>query len=183
MKIALALYTVYHELQRDLEHTLKTVKSMGYDGVEFYGEAIWAPDAVKALLEKYELEICGWHVEWKLLQVDTIADTISYHKALGNTNIIIPCLGGPWDIAHTAEENSAEIWLQHANQMNAIADTLEAEGFQLGYHTHAHEFEDQFDGVTPWDILLDHTKSSIFMELDTGNCIEGEGDPVKALQD
>jgi len=183
MKLALAMYTVYGELQKSLEHTLSSIQKMGYQGVEFYGEASWPASEVKSLLAKYKLEICGWHVEWKLLQVDTIEETILYHKELGNPNIIIPCLGGPWNVAHTAEENTKETWLAHAKKMNEIAQRVEAEGMTLGYHTHAHEFEDDFDGITPWNILLENTKPSIFLELDTGNCLEGHYDPVKALKE
>lgn len=182
MRIGLALYTVYDELQKDVEHTLRTLRELGYTAVEFYGEARWPASKIKELLAKYDLEICGWHVEWKLLQPETIRETIKYHKELGNANIVVPCLGGPWNIAHTAEENSAAVWERHAEEMNRIADLLEAEGLRLGYHTHAHEFEDSFDGVTPWDILLRSTKPSIFMELDTGNCLEGGADPILALK-
>jgi sugar phosphate isomerase/epimerase len=182
MRMALAMYTVYEELKRDLDHTLSALRLMGYQGVEFYGEAMWPAATVKELLARHQLEICGWHVEWKLLQRETIRNTIDYHKELGNPNIIIPCLGGPWNIGHTDEENNSATWLRYAEEMNRIADRLEAEGMHLGYHTHAHEFEDHFDGVTPWDILLNHTKRSVFLELDTGNCLEGGADPVVALK-
>lgn len=182
MKIGLALYTVYEELQRDLEHTLRELGKMGYGTVEFYGEARWPAAKVKELLAQNNLELCGWHVEWKLLQPETIRETIDYHRELGNPNLVVPCLGGPWNIAHTAEENSAAVWERHAGEMNRIADLLEAEGLRLGYHTHAHEFADSFDGVTPWEILLKSAKPSIFLELDTGNCLEGGADPVIALR-
>lgn len=183
MKLALAMYTVYEELQQSLEETLSAIKKMGYQGVEFYGETSWPAVDVKRLLEVNELEICGWHVEWKLLQSETIAETLQYHHELGNPNIIIPCLGGPWNVAHTAAENNKETWLAHAKKMNEIAVQVEAAGMTLGYHTHAHEFEDNFDGLSPWNILLEHTKPSIFLELDTGNCLEAHYDPVKALQE
>ncbi|WP_162160629.1 hypothetical protein [Paenibacillus gorillae] len=37
ISVALGLYSVYKELQRDLESTLRRVKVIGYEGVEFYG--------------------------------------------------------------------------------------------------------------------------------------------------
>ncbi|GGA37131.1 sugar phosphate isomerase/epimerase family protein [Paenibacillus physcomitrellae] len=182
MNLALALYTVYDELQNDLEHTLRTVREIGYQAVEFYGETKWPAVKLKELLARNDLELCGWHVEWKLLQPELIRETIRYHQELGNPNIVIPCLGGPWNIGHTAEENSAAVWEKHAGDMNRIAGLLEGEGMRLGYHTHAHEFEDRFEDVTPWDILLESTKPSIFLELDTGNCLEGGADPVLAIK-
>lgn len=182
MKIALAMYTVYEEMKRDLGRTLATIAAMGYQGVEFYGEALWPAGEVRGLLQQHGLVLCGWHVEWRLLQQETLEETLAYHKELGNPNIIIPCLGGPWNVGHTAEENHTATWLKHASRMNEIAAIVEDHGMRLGYHTHAHEFEDHLDGVTPWDILLEHTSPSIFLELDTGNCIEGGGDPVQALK-
>lgn len=182
LKKALALYTVYEELQKNLQYTLRGIWKAGYEGVEFYGERQWPALRVKELLEESQLEICGWHTEWKLLQPDTLEETIHYHKELGNKNIIIPCLGGPWNIAHTAAENSAEIWFKHAEEMNIINEKLKQEGLALGYHTHAHEFEDNFDGVTPWDILCKYTREDIFLELDTGNCIEGGDNPASVLE-
>lgn len=182
MKRALAMYTVFEEMKRDLDATLQAVSEMGYQGVEMYGETLWPAGEVKRLLAKHRLEICGWHVEWKLLQADTLEDTIRYHAELGNPNLVIPCLGGPWNVGHLPEDNNAATWLRYAERMNVLAERLEREGMRLGYHTHAHEFEDRFDGATPWDILVAHTKPSVFLELDTGNCLEGKGDPVAALK-
>ncbi|MGB8452885.1 MAG: sugar phosphate isomerase/epimerase [Anaerocolumna sp.] len=179
---ALALYTVYKELQKNLQCTLCSIKKAGYEGVEFYGECQWPALRVKELLEESQLTICGWHTEWKLLQKETLKGTIRYHKELGNKNIIIPCLGGPWNIAHTASENSAKTWIKHAEEMNILNKQLKQEGLTLGYHTHAHEFEDNFDGITPWNILCDHTEKDIFLELDTGNCMEGGSDPAEMLK-
>ncbi|WP_435171651.1 sugar phosphate isomerase/epimerase family protein [Paenibacillus glycanilyticus] len=181
MKFALAMYTVYEEMKRDLDATLGAVREMGYEGIEMYGETLWPASVVKELIAKHGLELCGWHVEWRLLQLDTLENTIRYHAELGNPNIIIPCLGGPWNVGHMPEDNHAATWLRYAEQMNELADRLEMEGMRLGYHTHAHEFHDSFDGITPWNILIEHTKPSVFLELDTGNCLEGAGDPVIAL--
>ena len=181
LKRALALYTVYKNLQIDMEYTLQSIRKIGYEGVEFYGERQWSAEKVKEALEENQLEICGWHTEWKLLQPDTLEETIRYHKELGNKNIVIPCIGGPWNIAHSASQNSAEIWLKHAEEINLINKKLKREGLSLGYHTHAHEFEDNFNGITPWDILCTQTDQDVFLELDTGNCIEGNSNPVTIL--
>ncbi len=105
-----------------------------------------------------------------------------YLEALGCREIIVPCLGGPWNIGHTQEENSAEVWRRHADELNRLSAKLHQSGFVLGYHTHAHEFTDRFGEVTPWDILCRETDNDIFLELDTGSCIESGNDPVLALQ-
>jgi sugar phosphate isomerase/epimerase len=171
--IALGLYSVYRELQANIEQTLSRVKELGYEGVEFYGDFTHPPERIRSLLERSGLENCGWHTEWKLLQPDLLAATLEYHKLAGTRNIIIPALGGPWEIAHTRGEDSPEVWIRHARKMNELSDQLQQQGMRLGYHTHSHEFETRFAGeITPWDLLCEHLNADIILELDTGNCLE-----------
>ena len=182
MKTALALYTVFGELSGDLEGTLAGIRKIGYEGVEFYGPHQWPARRVRRALEANHLQLCGWHVEWKLLQEKELPDTLEYQREAGNENIIIPCLGGPWNVGHRSEENCEAIWRAYAKRMNALSERLANFGMTLGYHTHAHEFEDHFGELTPWKIFLEDLNPEIFLELDTGNCLEGGEDPAAMLQ-
>ena len=49
--IALQLYTVREDMKNDFEGTLKKVKEMGYDGVEFAGLFGNTPEQVRQDLE------------------------------------------------------------------------------------------------------------------------------------
>ena len=60
--IALQLYSVRDDLEKDFEGTLKKVKELGYDGVEFAGLYGKSPAEVKALCEKYGLVPISAHV-------------------------------------------------------------------------------------------------------------------------
>lgn len=182
MKLSIGMFTVYDAMQKDLDATIGKLAAMGYDGIEMFGEILWKAEDLRAMLDKHGIEISGWHVEWRYLQPETIGETLRYHKTLGNPYIVIPALGGPWNIAHTQEEDCAEIWHKHAESINRVIEIAEAEGFKVGYHTHAHEFENRYEnGETPYSILLENCPKLI-MEMDTGNCIEGGEDPVKALR-
>lgn len=182
MKLSIGMFTVYDAMQADLDATIGKLAAMGYDGIEMFGEIPCPAKELRAILDKYSIEISGWHVEWRYLQPETIEATMQYHKELGNPYLVIPALGGPWNIAHTQEEDCAEIWHAHTKAINRVIETAEKEGFLVGYHTHAHEFENRYDnGETPYSILLNNCPKLI-MELDTGNCIEGGDDPVKALR-
>lgn len=183
MKPALGLYTVYKNLTEDLERTLCQVSEMGYEGVEFYGPFQWEAARVRQALKQSGLAVCGWHVEWKLLQGDERKKSIEYQAALDSPTIVIPCLGGPWNVGHTPQEDCAEIWEAYAEKMNLISEEAGAAGMRLGYHTHAHEFETRFAAGSPWEILLRGLKKEVFLELDTGNCLEGGGDPAAALRE
>lgn len=183
MKLGIGIFTVYKNFLADLPDTLKRLAEIGYEGVELYGNASWPPELVRQNLECNGLTLCGWHTEWRLLQPDTIRKTIAYHKAVGNHRLIIPAMGGPWNIAHSQEEDSEQVWHQHAVWMNQVIKLLSEESLQLGYHTHAHEFSTRYpSGKTPWNILTEECPE-LLLELDTGNCIEGGGIPQKALEE
>lgn len=182
MRIALGLYTVYEDLKKDLEKTLFNVRAMGYGGVEFYGPCLWEPERVRKALEANGLAICGWHVEWKLLTGENSGETLNRQAETGNPAIVIPCLGGPWNVGHTKEEDCQEIWERYTVKINSLSEKTRALGMRLGYHTHAHEFETRFAGGSPWEIFLEHLDREIFLELDTGNCLEGGGNPKEALK-
>jgi sugar phosphate isomerase/epimerase len=133
-------------------------------------------------LEQYGLENCGWHTEWELLQPDLLPSTVEYLMLSGTRNVIYPPLGGPWEIGHTREEDCPEAWIRHAREMNVLNDRLRQHGLRLGYHTHTHEFTTRYeDGLTPWDLLCEYTDPDIILELDTGNCLEANVDPVQVL--
>ena len=56
-KVGLQLYSVRDQMEKDMEGTLKAVKEMGYDYVEFAGYFGKSAEEIRALLDKYGL-IC-----------------------------------------------------------------------------------------------------------------------------
>jgi sugar phosphate isomerase/epimerase len=118
-----------------------------------------------------------------LLQTATLPATLKYLRLSGTRNVIIPALGGPWEIGHTLKEDNPDVWIHYAHEMNALSDILQEYGLRLGYHTHAHEFETDYGHVTPWDLLHEHTNPDIILELDTGNCLEAGVDSVQILSE
>ena len=56
-KLGLQLYTIRDEMEKDMDACLKKVKEMGYDCVEFAGFFGKSAEEVKAILDKYGLDI------------------------------------------------------------------------------------------------------------------------------
>ncbi len=54
-KVGLQLYSVRDKMEVDMENTLKQVKEMGYDYVEFAGYFEKNAEEVKGILDKYGL--------------------------------------------------------------------------------------------------------------------------------
>ena len=181
--IALGMYSVHKTVAKDLQGTLKALADMGYQGIEFYGEPSDFPaEKVNAALEASGLELVSWHIEWRNLQPETIEDAIAYFKRVGLTRVIIPCLGGQWNVAHNREQECEQVWHDYLPQIERIRARLAQEGIRLGYHNHEHEFELVYSGRRVFDLLFESFAADVIMEFDTGNTIEGGGDPAQVMR-
>ena len=89
--IALQLYSVRDELEKDFKGTLKKIKEMGYEGVEFAGLYGHKPLDVKKLLEEIDLSPISAHVPFAELIVDP-HKVISEYAEIGCKYIAIPYL-------------------------------------------------------------------------------------------
>lgn len=177
------MYTVHECVGEDMEETLRRIACMGYRAVEFYGEpADFEADEVRNALLRNGLVLAGWHVEWHNFAEECLERTIQYLKAVECPVAVVPCLGGEWNVGHAKERECKEIWLDYINRLNQLQNRLAQEGIRLAYHNHAHEFQLQYDGQSVFDLLFENLSADIILELDTGNCIQCGGDPVKILQ-
>ncbi|MBR4081495.1 MAG: sugar phosphate isomerase/epimerase, partial [Clostridia bacterium] len=62
LPVALQLYSVRWDMEKDFDGTLAKVKALGYDGVEFAGYGDVPADVMKGYLEKHGLEQTSCHV-------------------------------------------------------------------------------------------------------------------------
>jgi sugar phosphate isomerase/epimerase len=169
--IGVQLYSVREQCAKDLPAVLKAVGEMGYKGVEFAGYYNRSAKDLRKMLDDNGLVCCGTHTALNTVQDDNIKATIEFNQILGNKYLIVPSM--------TA--NSRAGWLEKAKQFNELADKLLADRMLTGYHAHAGDFK-KFEGETAWDLFFGNTKKSVVMQLDTGNCMDGEADPVALLK-
>jgi sugar phosphate isomerase/epimerase len=172
--VALQLYSVRHECERDLPGTLASVAKMGYDGVEFAGFYGYSAGDLRKLLEDNGLKTAGAHVGLDTLSGDELARSIDFHRELGNRFLIVPGLPD-----HLRSSRAA--WLETAARFNAVADALRPHGLRTGYHNHTVEFA-PMDGEKPWDTLFGNTAFDVVMQIDTGNALEGGADAAEYLE-
>ena len=169
-KYAVGLYSVRDELAKDLWGTLRKIKLMGYDGVEFFGNFTRSAQEVKAALDETGLECVGWHTSWDLLAPDRLMSTVTYNKVLENTEIVIP--GIP-----EAMRKDKAAWLETAKAFEELAEKLSQYGMYLGYHNHSVEFE-KMNGDVPLYYLYDNSQR-VYLQLDNGNALSaGAGTDV-----
>ena len=173
-RFALGLFSVRHELERDFAGTLKAVRDMGYEGVEFFGPFTRPAQEVAATLRALDLVCCGWHTPWDAVQPDKLADTVAYQKALGNKYIIIPGLPAECTASLAA-------WRATAARFNEIAAELKKDGMFIGYHNHSGEFP-KIDGQVPYYVFFDNTVRDVVVQLDNGNAMQGGADMVEIIR-
>jgi sugar phosphate isomerase/epimerase len=172
--IGLQLYSVRRQCEKDLPAVLKAVGEMGYQGVEFAGYYGRTAEELRKLLDANRLVCCGTHIGVETLLGDALKKTIEFNKTLGNKYLIVPGMPGP-------RTGSRQAWLDNAKLFNELADKVKGLGMRVGYHAHGGDFK-KYDGETAWDILYSNAKPEVVMQLDTGNCLDGGGDPVAVLK-
>jgi sugar phosphate isomerase/epimerase len=172
--VGLQLWTVRTECAKDFPGTIAKVAKMGYKGVEFAGFYERSAKDIRKMLDDNGLMCCGSHTQLNLLSNETLAATMEFNRAIGNKYVVVPYLD-------RQTLKSKEEWLAKAKTFNELTDKTRSEGVNIGYHAHKGDFL-PIEGETPWDILFGNTSKEVFMQLDTGNAMQGGADPVAVLK-
>ena len=152
---SIQLYSVRDAMKEDMAAALKKIAELGYTAVEFAGFFDKSAEDVRAMLDEYGLAISGTHSPFTDLRPSVIMDTVKYHKAVGNTDYIIP----------GADLSTLEKLEDFVNVVNYAQPILAAEGIRLGYHNHSHEFVIQPYGSTIHAQIEQRT--NVHFEIDT----------------
>ena len=172
--IGLQLYTIGGDIRKlGNEAALAAVAKAGYKGVEFAGYLGLDAKALRKLLDDNGLKCCGSHTALNTLQGDSLEKAIEFNKAIGNTRLISPSLGGQYTSSKKALEDVADVF-------SAIADKLKVAGMRTGFHCHPGEFK-LIDGETVWDIFFSRAKKDVIMQCDLGHMGSAGVDPVKYM--
>ena len=174
--VALQIYSVRQDAQKDLISVLDQVADMGYDGVEFAGFYGNDLGEVKAALDRLGLKAEGTHTPIGDFADDKIAATIEAHKILDCRFAIIPWM--PEEM-----RNSEAACLETAAKLTDITHRLAASGLRTGFHAHEGDMRPLPNGKSAWDMLAANTPSEFIMQYDTANGMSGGADPVKPILD
>lgn len=168
MQYGIQLYSVRDLSEKNLEEAVAEVARLGYSSVEFAGFFGRTADQVKAMLADNGLVVSGTHSGFGDL-VDNYAETVAFHKAIGNSLYIIPGI----------DLSSQEKLDAFVEKVNPLSKKLAAEGITLAYHNHAHEFIPNSDGSQIYDQLLYRT--DLKLEVDTYWAFVGMKNPISLL--
>ena len=156
-KVGLQLYSVRNDMEKDFEGTLKAVKDMGYDYVEFAGFFGKSADEVKEILDRLGLTAISVHEGTQNFN-EKGQEAVDYLKAIGVKYCAIP-----WYNKDDMENKWDEMIADFKNYSKALKDA----GIKLLYHNHDFEFK-KINGEYMMDRLYKELDSSVLdPEFDT----------------
>lgn len=141
--VALQLYSVRDDMKADFKGTLKRVKELGYDGVEFAGLHGYSPKEVKEMCEEIGLVPISAHVAYK--EMIENPNIFKEYKEIGCEFVAIPSTPTGY---RPGEEGFAEFM----ESVKGIVEQAAKDGIKLCYHNHDFEFA-KVDGEYGMDIF------------------------------
>ncbi len=159
LPIAIQLYSVRDEMEQDFEGTVKKVKEMGYEGVEFAGLFGKSGKEVKAICDEIGVVPVSAHVPYYDM-LENPEKVLADYKDMGCKYVAVPYL--------TEEcRPGTDGWASTVEGIRKIGEAAKAMGIQLLYHNHDFEFL-KIDGEYALDILYSTISADLLAtEVDT----------------
>ncbi len=159
LPIALQVYSVRDDAERDFVKTMQEIKQMGYDGVELAGLYGYTPEFIRDNLKEIGLVPISAHVPYDQLVTDMEA-TIQQYITIGCKYIVVPYL---------VEKDRPEAgnFEEVVTNIRTIGEYCKKKDLVLLYHNHDFEFARMSDGRYALDYLYDCVSKDLLQtELD-----------------
>jgi sugar phosphate isomerase/epimerase len=172
--VGLELYSLKDDERKDMIGTLRAVKQMGYDGVEFWAPYFdWPRERIRDLrmtLDDIGLRCFSTHNRNYYFSPDKLDRIIDYNLLLGSRHVVM---------AHPGKVESLDGWKQIAEILTTSHARFKKAGLRGGYHNHGMEWKATLDGgKRPIDVLTAGTPKDFGFQVDTATCLAAGGDPV-----
>lgn len=173
--IGIELYAVRGELQKDLPNTLRTVKQLGYEVVEFYAPYLgWTlpyAKSVRTMLDDNGLHCYSTHNSpAAMVPGDTQVKGIEINQILGTRHMILSSPG--------METGTVDEWKALAARLTVASETLRPHGLLAGMHNHDAEWVKLANGQRVMELIAAETPADFVLQLDVGTCVKAGADPV-----
>ena len=142
--IGIEMYSVKDEESKDLPGTLKALKEMGYEGVEFWAPYLeWTPEQLKEVrkqLDDLGMKCFSTHNRVHYFEPANFTKVAEYNQALGSKYVIM---------AHPGKVEGLDGWKQTAEVLTASHAKLKPMKIRAGFHNHGIEWKPVIDGKAP----------------------------------
>ncbi len=174
IKVGIQLYSIYFEMEKDMDKALGAVKDMGYDYVEFAGYFGKSAEEVRALLDKHSLECVSVHQKHSVFLTEP-EESIDFIKKLGAKYCAIPWMP-------PALVTSKDGFETLVGEVSCISKLFADAGMQLLYHNHDFEFTKLGDSLVIDKLFRIFENGEINPEFDTCWLRYAGYDPVEYIE-
>jgi len=174
--LAVQLYCVREEMQKDPLGTLKALAAMGYKNVEhanyvnrkFYG---YTAKEFKKVLKDLGLKMPSGHTvmgknHWDFAKkefTDAWKYTIEDAAVMGQEFVVSPWLD-------ESLRNTYDDFVGFMEVFNKSGELCQKSGMKFGYHNHDFEFSQKLNGELVFDLIMQKTDADkVVLQLDMGN--------------
>ncbi len=174
--IALQLYTMREPAKKDLLGTLKRVREVGWQYVQWSGMPDLPAEKIREALDAAGLKAVAAHCGTESFETD-FEGSVKFWKTVGVGDV------APGGMMNDCKD-TLEAWLRGAKRLDALGAKLNAAGLRLSYHNHDSEFG-TFDGNPhrKIDILYESTSpKNLYCEFDTAWIQVAGADPAFYLR-
>jgi sugar phosphate isomerase/epimerase len=171
--LGLQLYTIREALQADYAAALARVAEIGFRIVEPF-DFVNQADDLRAGFAATGLRAESTHLNFLRLDPSEWDAAFETAVSLGIPTVIEPHVDPErW----TTVDGIRAI----AEELNSAAQVAAKHGIRVGYHNHAFELKNVFDGVTGLEVLAGSLAPEVVLELDTYWAAAGGQDVVALL--
>ena len=175
LPIAVQVYSVREEAERDFAGTMKKLSEMGYDGVELAGLYGKSAEEIRDSIKAAGLTAISAHVSYDELAGD-LEKTLQDYETIGCRYIVIPWLGED-------RRFGAALYEKTIKGIPVISEGCKKHGMTLLYHNHDFEFAKTLDGTYALDQLYAEVPADVLgAEPDTCWIKVGGPDPSEWLK-
>ncbi len=169
------LYTIRHEIEKDIKGALKRLADIGFKNIE---TAFWPDNITVQRAAEYVKEL-GFHVSSCHVEIPIG----KAKQAMLDTARAFDCKdmiwhGWPEDIRYSSIDGTRQL-IKIYNDSNKFARD---NGLRFGLHNHWWEYKNRVEGRLVYEILDEELDPDIFFETDTYWVKVAGHDPAKIIQ-
>lgn len=160
LPVAVQVYSVREDAERDFKGTMQMLKEMGYDAVELAGLYGMTAREVRAILDEVGIPAVSAHVPFHELTADLEKTVVDYAE-IGVSYIAVPYL-------EEEDRPGTPKFEENLRQIEKIGKACKEKGIVTLYHNHDFEFVRMPNGEYGLDYIYSHVPAEFLQtELDT----------------
>ncbi|WP_163528771.1 sugar phosphate isomerase/epimerase family protein [Halobacillus ihumii] len=146
--VAVQMYTLRKEAERDFAGTLQRVAELGFAGVELAGYGGLTTKDLRQLLDQLGLKAVSSHIPLDEIK-HNLMQVIKDQKTLGSQYVVCPYF----------EPNGEEDYQKLINTLRQAGEVCRQEGMTLCYHNHDFELEKLSDHRSALQTIFEETEA------------------------